>query len=63
MLRDAPLRFQNLLAELEDLDEERAVEVDIRTRRSEILQSILQLFSANAERAQSEPGPPLDVRH
>ena len=49
MPHDSALRFQSLLAELETLDENYPGDLDIRTRRSEILQSILQLFAMNAQ--------------
>ncbi len=49
MRRDAALRFQRLLAELETLDGSPAGNPEILTRRSEILQSILQLFASNAQ--------------
>jgi hypothetical protein len=49
MPTDSTWRFQALLAELETLDEGPVGDLDIRTRRSEILQSILQLFAMNAQ--------------
>jgi hypothetical protein len=64
MPQDITSRLQSLLAELEALPEDEARVAEIRTRRSEILQSILQLFAANSEGAQLEFSPTeSDVRH
>lgn len=57
MLHDAPLRFQSLLAELEDLGVSQVGNSDIQTRRSEILQAILQLFAKDAQDEHQERIP------
>jgi hypothetical protein len=53
MPRDPALQLQGLLAKLEGLDRPSTSDLDIPTRRSEIFQSILQLFAANLENSGS----------
>jgi hypothetical protein len=57
MLRDASSHFQSLLVELESLDQKKPVDADIRTRKSEILQLILQLFATKLETRREAQGP------
>jgi len=47
-------RYRNLLAELEIIDQNGVTNSGNRTRRSEILQSILELFSANQENSDAD---------
>jgi hypothetical protein len=49
MSTDSLSRYRNLLAELEIIEQNGVANSGNWTRRSEILQSILELFSANQE--------------
>ena len=53
MPHDPSLQLQRLLAKLEGLDQRPTSALDIKTRRSEIFQSILQLFAANLKGSNS----------
>jgi hypothetical protein len=53
MACDAPLHLKNLLEELETLRTVEPSHPDIQTRKSEIFQSILQLFAANLQASTS----------
>jgi len=54
MSTDSLSRYGNLLAELEIIDQNGVTNSGNRTRRSEILQSILELFSANQENSDAD---------
>ena len=54
MSADSISRYQKLLAELETLHQNGVKDFGNRTRRSEILQSILELFSLNLENREAD---------
>ena len=49
MSPNTPLRFQHLLMELEALDHAPVIDTKKRSRRSEILHAILELFAENSD--------------
>jgi hypothetical protein len=63
MSTDSVSRYQSLLAELEIIDQNGVTNSGNRIRRSEILQSILELFSANLENndAEQSAGPACEL--